>query len=279
MLRKLLKYEFKSTARLLGILYLAILACALVLGLVIRPSIKTINGQEDIISYMGFFSPERSLISAITIIYVILLLAMTVMTILLIIYRFYKNLLKDEGYLMHTLPVPTWMLICSKLIVAFIWELIAAGVTLLSLYFISLGSGSTQLILNYMGDDTSWKYVMSILYQHMGLVILCISCVVMTAVQITLRFYFSLSLGNLASWHKFAFAVLSFIIVTIVISVIGYHMQNNILSWSIFGSAYPDGRAIPFERSLAANLIANAIYSAVFFAGSTWILRNHLNLE
>lgn len=41
-------------------------------------------------------------------------MALMIVTIVMVLQRFYKNLLKGEGYLMHTLPVPTWMLVAIK---------------------------------------------------------------------------------------------------------------------------------------------------------------------
>lgn len=100
MLRKLLKYEFKATGRLIGVIYLAVLAAAIVTGIIGRFSDATIDNP---IAFMIFVA-----------IYAILIVALIVVTILMIIERFYKNMLTGEGYLMHTLPVPTWMHVGAK---------------------------------------------------------------------------------------------------------------------------------------------------------------------
>ena len=42
------------------------------------------------------------------------------------VYRFYKNLMTDEGYLMFTLPVSRSQLIWSKLIVSMAWGILSA---------------------------------------------------------------------------------------------------------------------------------------------------------
>ncbi|MBR2459908.1 MAG: hypothetical protein IKB34_01580 [Clostridia bacterium] len=41
-------------------------------------------------------------------------------------WRFYKSMAADEGYLMHMLPVPTWMLVFSKGIVGTVWVLLSS---------------------------------------------------------------------------------------------------------------------------------------------------------
>lgn len=48
-------------------------------------------------------------------------MALAAVTVVVIVYRFYKNLLGSEGYLMHTLPVTVHQLIWSKLIAAVVW--------------------------------------------------------------------------------------------------------------------------------------------------------------
>ena len=58
--------------------------------------------------------------------YISIFIALVAATVIIVILRFYKGLLGDEGYLMHTLPVKPWQLITSK-------GLVAAGVVLLSI--------------------------------------------------------------------------------------------------------------------------------------------------
>ena len=51
---------------------------------------------------------------------------MLLLTLVLMVYRFYKNLMTDEGYLMFTLPVSRSQLIWSKLMVALAWGVLSA---------------------------------------------------------------------------------------------------------------------------------------------------------
>ena len=57
--------------------------------------------------------------------YVALCIAVVVLAIVFIIQRFYNGLLKDEGYLMFTLPVKTWQLIKAKGLTALIVTVIS----------------------------------------------------------------------------------------------------------------------------------------------------------
>ena len=77
--------------------------------------------------------------------YFVMLVAMVVVTFVVILQRFYKNLLEGEGYLMHTLPVPTWMLVASKLIAAVIWDILGFVIIILSLAVITFTGGVLQM--------------------------------------------------------------------------------------------------------------------------------------
>ncbi|NMA55206.1 MAG: hypothetical protein GX952_04665, partial [Firmicutes bacterium] len=102
MLRKLLKYEIKATARVFLPLYLILFTMAIV------------NKLISLIFPLGIETPKVVGMA----IYSAILVGMFVATFVMILQRFYKNLLANEGYLMFTLPTVSWKLICSKLLVA-----------------------------------------------------------------------------------------------------------------------------------------------------------------
>ncbi len=134
MLRKLLKYEMKASARTLiplyiGTLFVALLCC-IGLGLTLANdganlaffsaiNAKTGNIGELIItfSYLLFFA---------------LCVAIIVLTAMIIVQRFNKSLIGDEGFLMFTLPVTHAQLLSSKLFAGMLWILIGTLVMGLS---------------------------------------------------------------------------------------------------------------------------------------------------
>ncbi len=105
MLGKLLKYEWRATARVLLPLYGIFLVASLLLNIAIRFSFSLISGLIGL-AYFGVG------------------VACVVMTLILLIQRFDGNLLRGEGYLMFTLPVSVAKLILSKLIIALFWGII-----------------------------------------------------------------------------------------------------------------------------------------------------------
>ena len=111
MLKKLLKYEFKATARTYGGMYLALLAASVLFG----GSVWRWNSTNS--------DAYSALVGLMSLVYTAVIIGTVVVTIMTIVQRFYRNLLGREGYLMHTLPVTETQLVTSKLISSTVWSL------------------------------------------------------------------------------------------------------------------------------------------------------------
>ncbi|NLT15188.1 MAG: hypothetical protein GXY05_12685 [Clostridiales bacterium] len=106
MLGKLIKYEFRATARICLPLFGALLLAACI---------------SRLFESLRFETPMVIGIA----LSVILIIATFVIVLIVTLLRFYRNLLTNEGYLMFTLPVTADSLIWSKLIVAFVWNILS----------------------------------------------------------------------------------------------------------------------------------------------------------
>lgn len=106
MLGKLIKYEFKATGRVILPLFGALLLVAIVSRLFISLQFKVPSSIGVAIA-------------------VILMISVFVIVFVITLTRFYKNLLREEGYLMLTLPVSADSLIWSKLLVAAVWNVLS----------------------------------------------------------------------------------------------------------------------------------------------------------
>ena len=84
MLKKLLKYEFKATARTYGGMYLALLAASVLFG----GSVRRWNGTNN-----GAYS---TLVGLLSLVYTAVIIGTVVVTIMTIVQRFYRNLLGRE---------------------------------------------------------------------------------------------------------------------------------------------------------------------------------------
>lgn len=239
MLGKLLKYEFKSTARTFGILY-GILLLVAILGSFTMGS----NIDEDSLSVIT---------TILMVTYSVLVGAIIFITFYMIITRFYRNLLQEEGYLMHTLPVHEWQQILSKLIVAVVWLILSSIIVIASIVVFSVPflivvneTVSIKYVFQMFLNTFEPSYILEILKWGGIALVSCVSGI--------LQIYMSLAIGNLANHHKKLVAVVAFFCSSIIIEfLVGF---------------LPD-----------YNLIFDIVFSVIFFVVTEYILRNHLNLE
>lgn len=268
MLGKLLKYEFKSTARL----FLPFYGVLILLGILNRVLFVNLDNIEFL------FIPRTITMG----LYIFLIIATFIMTYLIIIQRYYKNLLGEEGYLSMTLPVKTSSHIISKGISAFVWLVSTLLVTLLSI----LINISDYSFIPRFFDLYKEAVVMFKAYSGMSLNLFVILGLAISLVYLStsiLMIYTAAAFGQLvnkrrglASFGAYAaiYAILQFI------SVIVFNLIT------VFGIASPFdenfGSNIPF--SSIANifyivLALQIIFSASFFFTTKYLLKNKLNLE
>ena len=105
MLRKLIKYEFRATARVMLPLYLVTIVLALLTrgaSLWLELATADMTMGESILGFLA---------GLVAVAFVLALLATFIVAVVLAVFRFRKNLLTDEGYVMFTLPVPPHSLV------------------------------------------------------------------------------------------------------------------------------------------------------------------------
>lgn len=139
MLKKLLKYEWKDTSRLLLPINLAIILITLIGCAMLSTSIFD--------SDMGFL-----LAAPLLVLYVLSIITFSCTTLVYLYVRFYKNLYTAEGYLMHTLPVTPAQLFHSKLIVGYFWFFLNSLLTTLSTSALGAALGIHEAAADVPGD-------------------------------------------------------------------------------------------------------------------------------
>ena len=270
MLVKLLKYELKSTSRIVLYIYGGILAAALLLGILCRFLSGTwaeVDGMNVTISSGDSNGILEIAVFALVMIYIFLITALGVLTFIMIIMRFYNNLLQGEGYLMHTLPVPTWMLVASKLIVALLWNLAALVVIALSGLLIAGISGLGAYILQYVDLAQIWRQIWESVDINAMLIPIT---VLLTSIVGILEFYFCMSVGNLSSQHKLLSSVGAFVGVQIVTSIASAVIGNRMIVQM--------NETFSMQPFFWHSIVGNLILAVVFFAGTNWLLSRRLNL-
>lgn len=197
MLKKLLKQEFKATGRIF-LPAIAIFAALLIVERVgLLASDILANAGDVISSIVGIFV---GLVSALT---VVALIAMFFVPVVYAAIRFYKNLLGDEGYLMHTLPVAEGSLILSKFLTALCWFLVGTIAVVLfgGLFLFSLNPAEFTEILGEVSE------VLTIAVENIGgtlyLIIVLMFLAALAQVGYTILLLFSsMSIGQTSNNHR-----------------------------------------------------------------------------
>ena len=268
MLKNLLKYEFRATARTYGTIYLALLFVAGLLGFTFRV-------ENDF--------TESRVFDVLFTLYDLLAVALVVVTIITVIHRFTRNLLGREGYLMHTLPVTEAQLVGSKLISSAVWLLASAVVGVVSLVVMfCVGADFTQLDLSNLLDDWAalrTSFEGDLLAILLWTALLCYARMLCTMLCI----YAACMVGHLFRAHNGVASVGAFFLMSW-----GQGRVENLLNAGGFvrilmGSA---GDTIVSEAAnhstlifFAASFAITAVFGAVYFILTCWLMRNKLNLE
>ena len=203
MLGKLLKYEFKATSRYFMFLYSA------VLGLAIINKIFWLIPTDNVV-----MNVVRGFIMAA---FVIATVATLIFSFVIIIYRFYKNLLSDEGYLSFTLPVTSTKHIISKMLISVLWIIVTGIVVIISLLIMAIDTGFYGALPELFG---LFKGFLSSNPEFKGFMVDVILLVLVAMFTGTLMLYASMSIGHLFSKHRVIASIVSFFGIYFVIQVI-----------------------------------------------------------
>lgn len=256
MLKKLIKHEFKASARILLPIYLVFIGLTLLCKLI--HSIDIFDGLLRLIP------------AAITAAYIISIIAAIAVTVIYTITRFYKNLITDEGYLMFTLPVRASSLISSKLITSLSWIIIAIAVVSLSVFFIY--PYNTHDIING---------IFSIIRAEFGSMAwpMFIEFVILMLVAITFYIsliYLSIAIGQLFNKHKIISSAVAYFAIYSALQVISLIILFMIKLFS--DGLFYDTTLIP-KLIFPVIIIYNIILIAVFYISTNAIFTKSLNLE
>ena len=260
MLGKLLKYDFRAMWKQFSMIWLA----ALVIALINRFTLPFNKGNGLV--------EERELLAIITItVFIGVMCAMFVVAMVFVLTRFYRGLLGDEGYLMHTLPVKTWQLVLSKLICAVVVTVINVAVSILAM-FLMMPIDWTALF-----DVIQWqRLVQGLLKQPDALVylaeffLLCVSALVLMVTMV----YLSMSIGHLFHRRRVLMSVAAFFVLDIVGNlVIGLVNELGLLRFLDQMEVW--GGHTGFWVGISLMLIP----AVLMFLASSYLLKHRLNLE
>ena len=239
MLKKLLKYDFRANLKIFLFIWPAIIVFALL---------------ERVVIYLDSDAKAVTvLINLTTSLYALAIVAACIFALVVSVTRFYSGLLKDEGYLMFTLPVRPWQLILSKFLTAFATCAITITLSVFSLSLIAKDPLGTLRDLFY--SDSS--------FMTTGNLILCI--------------------GHLARSKRVLFSVLFYYGLNVLVEVVTVSIVMVCTSTPIadgidhFLASFTPAGCIALGFSFLSVVLA--VIGCIYFFVTERILRKHLNLE
>lgn len=268
MLRKLMKHEFRATARVMGPLYLILLITAFGANLSTRGLLETDNWFLDMLGGM--------LVVAFT----LAIFGVCLMSLVLMVQRFYKNLLGDEGYVMFTLPVSIHQQVWSKLIVSAVWfaatfamVCLASLIMVYDVGFIShIFMGLEDLIRQITGYYALNGAAMAAEFLLLAFLGCCAMC---------LQFYAAMAVGHSFANHKTLLSVVFFFGFQFAVQMLGVTLINafDALNFLDFLPSFQVSGMAAIYMGMAVLIVGVVLYGAVFYCITTYFLKKHLNLE
>ena len=264
MLGKLLKYELKATSRVFIPLYIAILVVSIVNGLSLNLEIFNIQGLATIILMCLFIS-------------------LFVITIVVTIQRFNKNLLKDEGYLMFTLPVSSKYLVLSKYLTSLIWTFLSFVVAFLSFTIIFMIPTYKYFDFSYFINEFNLLFSNMLNLNILGQFLKIILLMIISYTIFIFNVYLALSVGQLPIFNRYRniSSFIGFLVINLLISYVQNIVDNafvNIEAIDNINYAINSVTSI-VSKGLNIAIVINLIIILVLFFATTYILDKKLNLE
>ena len=272
MLGKLIKHEFRATGRIMLPLLLAVLILSVFAGL----SVRGFERVKDMHFLQAMYGTTIG-------VFFLSLFAVAVVAVVLMIQRFYRSLLRDEGYISMTLPVSVDAHIWAKLLTSFAWfaaEAILSAAALGVVLSINVSLREDLWIWDifeqfrsYFEDFHSFNAVLYVL-EYLVLSFLA-------AGFFCLRCYSAMAIGHSAADHKLLLSFVTWIAIGVALSTI----RSAVFAGLVFSDAYFDyldinvvGRDNTAHLMLLVSIIWYALRDAVFYFLTRYFLKNKLNL-
>ena len=274
---KLMKYEIKSSMKLMAVIWAALIAASLLfsLSLHVLTDIAVERPGGGISFAIGIFEFITGLM------YFAVFVALIVATLVIVIMRFYKGLLGDEGYLMHTLPVKPWQLITSKGIIAALIVMISVLVAFLSILVLAGVSGLETIPEMFGALGAIWEEEPRMVLVIVEAIILLVLSVLKSVYQI----YAALAIGQLANKHRILLSLGAYIGISMIMSIlflliVAASDSVGTISWlSVF---IANNDSDPFAISpmaIGIMFVLTAVQLAAFHVVTERILSLKLNLQ
>lgn len=279
MLSKLIKHEFKATARYFLPLF--------VIVLLLTPITRLTHELGQFKGYLQFIP------RIITFAYVASIMVIIAACILIIIYRFYKSMVTEEGYLMHTLPVTPAQHIWSKLLVSSFWSIASMLVVWLSLIIMFYEAGDFSEFFRDFRKIFSELSSPAYADLHFNMILIIIEVIILILIGLItgpLVFYASIAIGQVISKNKALGSIAGYFIIqfaTQIITIISFiaigSSMNDFFDPYQYSMDYAQSNLL-ISSAIARQILPAAIVfilvmSTVYFVFTNYVFKRKLNLE
>lgn len=255
MLGKLIKYDLKSMTKTIVPLWITVVALTLIL---------TISNWG---TNLETFAENDTIMVVLSILLFSVSVAILVMNVLFVIQRFWNGLLKEEGYLMFTLPVSTRKLILAKGLSALLISLGSILVAILCVVIIAFSyvhsyDGSNLFAILKIALQNTF---LNITGSDIAETILCFIMVPVFLLTEIYQTYTAMAIGQLSNKNRFMLSIVAYIGITIILSMIASIFDFVTINNSMLETLF---------------LLATSTLKLLIFHGITEIiLTRKLNLE
>ena len=259
MLKKLLKYDFKTLIHTLLPIYGISLILAVISNIFIR-----INKITPI------FRIPMALITGLSI---LVCIGTVFISYIIGIINFYKQTVKDEGYLLHTLPVSKNNIITSKLISQITMEILSLIVALITLA-ITINIDPTKVI-------DAIKIIIEKIGDYKLSVVLALITMLVGQITNILLVFTSISFGQKHSTNKLLYSIIYGVVIYNITQIITAIIYSPIL----FNQKFIDALNETIPEVQILNIMLLITMGTSIIMGTTYYIlakkniENKLNLE
>ena len=259
-----MKYEFRSMFRLFIPMWLGLL----ILSVVNRFTTNLQFGNDKLLNFF---------VGLALFLYVVGIIAVIIVAYIFIVLRFYKGLLKDEGYLTMTLPVSLDSILWGKALAAWILMVLTTLVCLVS--------AGILLLANVNLRDLAAVWEQTVTYFGSVQTALLVAQVILTALLSTLYGILLpyLAMANTRSRVRVGASVLAYVVMATVLSTVYNTFLTPALLDFLVGYQIPvlspEVFAGMISRGLWIYLLVIVVSCVIFYIPTRVILSKKLNLE
>ena len=287
MLGKLIKYEWKNTAKVCGslILFLVIMTAVSCLIFCLPSMSDFLLGDSR-----SGFTPMLILKIMLLVLYIFAMIGVVYGALIYLGVHFFKSMYSDQGYLTHTLPVNSHQLLISKTLVAGIWYLLITAVMLVSIVALILTIGGKVMSLEGMNIfeelAANWDDIIYAIESVLGAgivkeALLYLLQIIIGAFCSMMILFGAITIGQLSSKHKVMMSIISYFAITVALQIISslvmipitfYTTQQMIQEVNVTMS-------MTTTPTYTISILINLITAIVLYFLSNYIITRKLNLE